>query len=248
MAGQHRKNSMRTYKTKLKSRFEVAEHTMAFRLEKPPGFQFKPGQSLDLMLIDPPETDSEGAVRTFSIASAPYEDDLLIAMHLRDSAFERVFATMPLDKELKFDGPVGSFTLHESPAKAAVFLASGIGITPVRSILRHAEKEKLPHQLYLFYVNRRPEDAAFLAELQDLSKSNPRFIFIPSMTEMERSKRNWLGNQGPIDREMLADHFCDLNGPVYYIAGPPVMVAAVQQILIKADVNKDDIRTEEFTR
>jgi hypothetical protein len=54
---------------KLKDRKEVAEGTMAFRFEKPSGWTFEPGQYLDMTLLDPPETDSEGNVRSFSIAS-----------------------------------------------------------------------------------------------------------------------------------------------------------------------------------
>ncbi|MGB9512498.1 MAG: FAD-dependent oxidoreductase [Candidatus Acidiferrum sp.] len=238
---------MTTYQTRLRSREEVADRTMAFHLQKPAGFQFKPGQYIDLALINPSETDSQGVVRTFSIASAPYEDELLVATRMRDSAFKRVLAALAPGTELKLDGPMGSFTLHRNTAKAAVFLAGGIGITPFLSIVRQAAKEKLPHQLYLFYSNRRPEDAPFLAGLQDLSQSNPHFIFIPSMTEMERSKRNWLGERGFIDREMLVKHFSDLNGPIYYVAGPPAMVAAMQQMLAKAGVSEDDIRTEEFS-
>jgi ferredoxin-NADP reductase len=237
---------MPAYKTKLRSRREVAERTMAFYLEKPPSFQFQPGQYLDLMLIDPPETDSQGAVRTFSIASAPYEDELVVATRMRNSAFKRVIGRLPLGTELKLEGPMGSFTLHKNPSKAAVFLAGGIGITPFRSILRQAAKEKLPHQLYLFYSNRRPEDTAFLTELRDLTQSNPRFIFVPSMSETERSKQNWSGERGFINRDMLVKHFCDLNGPIYYVAGPPAMVAAMREMLAKAGVNEDDNRTEEF--
>lgn len=237
---------MPAYRSKLKSRTEIADDTMAFQFEKPPGFQFKPGQSLDLTLIDPPQMDFLGAARTFSIASAPYEDDLLVATRLRTSAFKRVIATLPLGTEVKLEGPMGSFALHKNPAKAAVFLADGIGITPFRSILYQATKEKLPHLLYLFYSNRRPEDAAFLAELQHLSQSNPHFIFIPSMTEMDKSKQNWSGELGFIDREMLEKHFCDLNGPIYYVAGPPAMVAAIQQVLTKVGINEDDVRAEEF--
>ncbi len=60
-----------TYQSKLKAREEVAEGTMAFHFEKPAGFQFKPGQYADLTLINPAETDSEGNVRTFSIAMPP---------------------------------------------------------------------------------------------------------------------------------------------------------------------------------
>ncbi len=237
---------MPAYKTTLKNCTEVAERTMAFYLEKPPGFQFKPGQYLDLTLIDPPEMDSQGTVRTFSIASAPYEEDLMVATRIRDSAFKRVIAKLPLGTDLKFEGPMGSFTLHKNSAKAAVFLAGGIGITPFRSMLLQAAKDKLPHLLYLFYSNRRPEDAAFLSELQELSKSDSRFIFIPAMSEMEHSKKDWSGERCLINWELLAKHFCDLKGPIYYVAGPPAMVVATQQILTKAEVSEDDIRTEEF--
>lgn len=61
---------------KLKGRHEVAEGTMAFRFERPANWAFKAGQYLDMTLLDPPETDSEGNVRSFSIASAPHERTL----------------------------------------------------------------------------------------------------------------------------------------------------------------------------
>src|SRR5437867_10389521 len=62
---------MTKYTIKLNERREVAEGTMAFHLEKPPGFQFKAGQYMNVTLIDPPETDAEGNIRRFSISSAP---------------------------------------------------------------------------------------------------------------------------------------------------------------------------------
>jgi len=237
---------MPSYQTALKAREKIAERTVAFRLEKPAGFQFIPGQFIDLTILNSPETDSQGIVRTFSLASAPYEEDLLVTTRMRNSAFKRVLATLPLGSELKVKGPMGSFTLHKSPAKAAVFLAGGIGITPFLSMLRQAAKERLPHLLYLFYSNRRPEDAAFLKDLEGLAKSNSKFIFIPTMNEMEKSKLGWEGERGTINREILIKHFCDLSGPIYYIAGPPEMVAAMRQMLVKAGVNEDDVRTEEF--
>ena len=78
------------YTAVLKQREEIAEGTMAFHLEKPTGFEFRPGQAIDLTLINPPETDSEGSSRAFSIASAPYEDELLVVTRMRDTAFKRV--------------------------------------------------------------------------------------------------------------------------------------------------------------
>ena len=159
------------YQPKLLNRADAADGTMAFHFEKPPGFDFKPGQSVDLTLVDPPETDSEGNVRTFSIASAPFEDQLRFATRMRDTAFKRSLKKVPLGTVVKMDSAMGSFTLHKNSAKPAVFLAGGIGITPFSSIVRQADHDQAPHKLYLFYSNRRPEDALFIEVLQDLEKT-----------------------------------------------------------------------------
>jgi len=238
--------SMTTYQSRLKSREKVAEGTMAFHLDKPAGFQFKAGQYVDISLINSPETDPQGIVRSFSIASAPYENELLVVTRMRNSAFKRVLAILPLGTEVKLEGPMGSFTLHKNRAKAAVFLAGGIGITPFLSILRQATEEKLPQPLYLFYSNRHPQDAAFLNDLEILSKLNANFIFIPSMSEMEKSSLDWQNERGFINREMLLRHIDGLQGPIYYVAGPPAMVVAMREMLTNAGVEEDDIRTEEF--
>jgi ferredoxin-NADP reductase len=100
--------------------------------------------------------------------------------------------------------------------------------------------------LYLFYSNRRPEDAAFLDTLQTLATTNPNFRLICTMTEMSKSKREWKGETGLIDKEMLSRHLAILQGPIYYIAGPPAMVAAMREMLVSAGVEEDDIRAEEF--
>ena len=165
-------------KVKLKSRREIAEGTMAFHFEKPPGFAFKAGQALAWTLLDPPETDDESRMRNFSIASAPGEPDLMIATRMRDTAFKRVLKTMPLGTEVRIVGPFGSLILHQNADRPAVFLAGGIGITPFRSMLRQAAEQKLPHHIFLFYSNRRPEDAAFLEELEELEKENSNYKFI----------------------------------------------------------------------
>jgi ferredoxin-NADP reductase len=237
---------MPVYQSKLKSREQVAEGTMAFHFEKPAGFDFQGGQSVDMTMLNPPETDDEGNIRTFSIASAPFESELVFATRMRDTAFKRSLKQVPLGTELRIDGPMGSFTLHKNAKKPAVFLAGGIGITPFMSMVAQAAHDRLPHQLYLFYSNHRPEDAPFLDFLRRLEKDNPNFHFIPTMTDMDRSKQPWAGERGFIDRTMLIKYLNNLNGPIYYLAGPPAMVAAMRKTLIDTKVDEDDIRTEEF--
>ncbi len=234
------------FTSKLKDRKEVAEGTMAFRLEKPSGWAFKAGQYLDMTLLDPSETDSEGNVRSFSIASAPREDTLMVAMRMRDTAFKRVLRTMPLGTAVKIEGPSGDLILQNDSTRAAVFLAGGIGITPFRSIVHWAAKEKLPNRIVLFYCNRRPEDAPFLAELQSLESDNPKYKLIASMTEMEKSQQPWNGETGLINQEMLGRYLKGATSPIYYIAGPPAMVQGLHEMLSKTGIIDDDIRAEEF--
>jgi ferredoxin-NADP reductase len=186
------------FMAKLKGRHEVAERTMAFHFEKPVGWTFKAGQFIDITLLEPPETDPEGNTRGFSIASAPQEETLMVATRMRDTAFKRVLKTLPLETAVKIEGPFGNLTLHNNAARPAVMLAGGIGITPFRSILFRAAQEKLPHRIFLFYSNRRPEDAPFLEGLQELEKENPHYKLIATMTKMEKSGEPWHGETGLI--------------------------------------------------
>jgi ferredoxin-NADP reductase len=232
--------------SKLLSRHEVAERTMAFRFEKPSNWTFKAGQALDMTLLKPSETDAEGNTRTFSIASGPHEETLMVATRMRDTAFKRVLNTMPLGSAVKIEGPFGDLTLHNNVKRTAVFLAGGIGITPFRSMVFRAAKEKLPHRIFLFYSNRRPEDAPFLDELQALEKENPNYKLVASMTDMAKSHQSWNGEVGQIDKEMLGRYLQDAVSPIYYIAGPPEMVKGLHTMIHEAGVDDDDVRAEEF--
>lgn len=235
------------FTTKLKNRKEVAERTMAFQFEKPENWIFKAGQFIDITLSNPPETDAEGNTRGFSIASAPQEDFLMVTTRLRDTAFKRSLKAIPLGTEVKVEGPFGNLTLHNNVSRPCVLLAGGIGITPFRSIVVRAAREKLAHHIFLFYSNRRPEDAAFLEDLQALQKENPNFHLIATMTDMDQSHRAWQGETGFIDKEMLSRHLKGADNAIYYIAGPAAMVNGLQKMLNGAGIDDDDIRTEEFT-
>lgn len=218
---------------------------MAFWFEKPQGFEFRAGQYGEFTLIDPPETDAEGNGRAFTFATAPYESEIAFATRLRDTAFKRVLKSVSLGTTVELDGPFGNFVLHQNAARPAVFLMGGIGITPARSIILQAARDRLPHRIFLFYSNKRPEDAAFLDEL--MAVQNPNYTCIGTMTEMEKSARSWNGERGFITADMIKKYVFDVHTPIYYTAGPPAMVAAMRTLLTSAGVGEDDIKTEEFS-
>jgi ferredoxin-NADP reductase len=219
---------------------------MTFHFEKPPGWTFQAGQFLDMTLPNPPETDAEGNTRTFSIASAPHEETIMVATRMRDTAFKRTLKTMPLRTPVKIEGPSGDLTMHDDAARPAVLLAGGIGITPFRSIVFWAAKERQPHRIFLFYSNWRPEDAPFLEQLQALESENSKYTLIATMTEMKKSHRAWQGETGVINKNMLSTYVNNSQSPIYYIAGPPGMVKGVHAMLNQAGVKEADVRAEEF--
>jgi ferredoxin-NADP reductase len=202
------------FHSKLVRRQEVAERTVAFHLEKPSGWTFKAGQFLDITLASPPETDAEGNKRGFSIASAPEEATIMVGSRMRDTAFKRVLQTMPLGTAVTVEGPFGNLTLHNNPARAAVILSGGIGITPFRSILVDAARRKLPQRIFVFCSNRRPEDAPFLDELLTLQTQNPNYELIATMDEMAKSHRSWNGETGRIDKALLSRHLRGAASPI----------------------------------
>jgi ferredoxin-NADP reductase len=237
---------MAQFETRLLRSETVAEGTTAFHFAKAAGFSFEAGQSVNLTLIDPPETDAKGNRRTFSLVSAPCEDEVVIATRMRDTAYKRVLKAMPPGGRANLRGPAGKFTLDRAESRRAVFLAGGIGITPFVSLLRQATHDRLARDLWMFYSNRRPEDAAFLDELVGLHQRNSRYRFVGTMTEMGKSSRPWSGETGFLDRAMLERHLKDLVTSVYYVAGPPGLVETMQKMLAEAGVTEEAIHTDEF--
>jgi len=236
---------MTIYTTKLVKRETIARDTMAFYWEKPADFSFVAGQFCDITLIDPPEIDEEGSIRGFSFVHAPFEDYLVTATRMRDTAFKRVIKDMPLGSEVKMDAPYGDYKLHKTETTPAVFLIGGIGATPVRSIVAQATHDKTAHSLTLLYSNKTPEDAAFTADFEGFAAENPNFTFVPVYTDV--TDEAWTGERGYIDADKLRKYVPDLAAPIYYLSGPAGMVAAMRKLLIEVGANEDNIRTEEFS-
>jgi ferredoxin-NADP reductase len=235
------------YTTTLVSKEEVAEDTILFRFQKPEGFTFVAGQAVDLTLVDPIETDAKGNMREYSLCSAPEESTLAIVTRMRNSAYKHILGALPLDSALSFEGPYGSFSLHDDTTRPAVFLAGGIGISPFRSIILDAAARNLSQNIFLLYSNRRPKDAPFLDELQVLQLKNQHLTCALTITNSEDLSMHWNGQRGRIDAAMLAKYISQDLSPTYYLAGPQAFVVAMRKLLTGMGVGRQDIRFEEFS-
>ena len=234
---------MPLYKIKLTDRHEVANNTFVFVFEKPAGFSFQPGQYGGFTLIAPKETDAGGITRRFSFLSTPEDSYLSFATRILPSAYKRVLNALPLGSEMKLAGPTGNFILHEDAHIPAVLFAGGIGITPFYSMIRHAAHCAISQKLILFYGNQTIQDTAFLKELMQLEQDHPHFKCIVTL---DRADENWTGEKGYITHTMIKKYIPDLSIPFYYVCGAPVMVTALQELLVEMGIDENKIKVEDF--
>lgn len=225
-----------SYDVRLLRKRIIAEGTMEFTLEKPPGFEYRAGQYGDLVLPGPAGGAESDTKHGFSFASAPYEETLRMATRLRDTPFKRAARKIPEGTLVTLLALWGDFTLHKKVTVPAVFIIGGIGITPVRSIIAQATHDKTAHKITLIYANRTPAQAAYTDDLEQFAAANKNFTFVPIYT----------ATQGYVNADIIRQHVPDVVAPKYYLSGPEGMVRAMRALLIRIGADEDNIRTEEF--
>jgi ferredoxin-NADP reductase len=206
---------------------------------------FQPGQYFFVTLPDIGHQDEKGLRRHITAVTSPNERGVLgLCTRVRDTAFKRTLAELPVGAEVDVEEPKGDFVLPKETDQPFVFIAGGIGITVFRSMLRYIAEEGLPHRVTLVYSNRDQESAAFLDELSALERDNPNLRLVLTMTDDPA----WEGETRRIDAELLRDHLeGDLGSFTYLIAGPPAMVEAMEKTLRDAAVPEEQIRPERFS-
>ena len=234
---------MSVYIIKLTKKEVIAKDTMAFHFEKPENFHFKAGQYSDYIQINPSQTDSEGSVRSFTLACAPFENDICFVTRMRDTAFKRIMKDMEIGTEIKLDGPNGDLILRQN-SSPAIFLTGGIGVTPARSIIAQATHDHLDQQIYLFYSTKDIDSAVYLDEFNKYAKINKNFHFIPAITDPLEKRIQ--GEAGRIDGDMIRKYVSEMSKANYYVTGPVAMVQSLQNVLIDNGVKKHNILIEKF--
>src|SRR4029453_14600950 len=138
---------------KIKEKREVAKGTLMVVFDLlGEEVDFRPGQYFWVTLLDPPYDDEKGPRRHISVVTSPKEHGVLgLCPRLRDSAFKRSLAELPVGTEVEVEEPKGSFVLPEETDRPYVFVAGGIGITVFRSMLRYIAEGGLPYRVTLVY-------------------------------------------------------------------------------------------------
>ena len=203
-----------SYKAKILDRQFISEENYLLKLEKPEGFQFKPGQFVGVNAT----INNEKIKRFYSIASLPEENFLLFYIRrVPNGKMSNYLATAPIGSELELDNPMGHFTLDRSKSDKVVFIAAGTGIAPMRPLayeaLKQGKKVKLIHQ----------EKYEKLLVFKDEFEKLP-IEYIPIISR-ENTTKYWKGHvQDYLDRIFEAD-------ADYYLCGSPNFVMDIKKRL-----------------
>ncbi|MDE1797823.1 MAG: hypothetical protein KGH63_00265 [Candidatus Micrarchaeota archaeon] len=202
---------------------------------------YKPGQFFNLRLttLPPgfkPNFHSYSASRTWTPEAVRFG----IKMH---GPFTQHLFTLKEGTPVEVMGPFGIFGLPEKIDSPIVFLAAGIGITPLLCMAEHLAKSGHTRPFFLFYSNRNKIDIAYDALLHQLADINSNFKMVHTLTCADMPD-GWTGECGRMDVGMLKRNGVDLDAAHFYFCGPKGFIDAMMEQLGEAGVPKERLHKE----
>ena len=198
------------------------------------------GQHVDLRLT---AEDGYQATRSYSVASAPEDDDVALTIERLDDGEVSPYLVdeaRPGD-QLELRGPVGGWFVWTAADGGPLFLvAGGSGLVPLMAMLRHRERTGSDAEARLLLSARRPQDVLYAGELAGLD-------FDPVVTYTREPPPGWTGYARRVDRAMLDEVvFEPERGPRIFVCGPTGLVEGVADDLVALGHDPSRIRTERF--
>ena len=182
----------------------------------------------------------------FTISSSPRDKEKITSTIKESGDFTSTIGETGSGDPVSIEGPFGRFSnafhQHEDDL---VFIAGGIGITPLMSMLRYMHDVSSNKRVTLLYANRTEEDIVFREELDNIQRSgSPRLEIIYFL---DNPADSWEGESGYINEEKMLKKIDDIHKRSYYICCPEPMREVVLSILSKLKVDKDRIHLEIFS-
>ncbi len=215
-------NARKTLDAKLFRLVRVSQDVSLLELRFAAGtrVRFKAGQYLQVVMQD-------GTRRSYSMANPPHKSDgvQLHVRHVPGGCFTRWLETQTSTGALlKLEVPFGNFFLRDRPATPIVFVASGTGFAPIKSILEDLFRHGRPDMAISLYWGGRTRRDLYMADLPtQWAAKYDNFHFVPVLSEED----NGCDRTGLVHRAVIED-FGSLASHQVYACGVPAMIHAAR--------------------
>ena len=230
--------SMNKYISKVIEVIRRTPTSKSIRFERPEGFEYDAGQ----YGIFTPLPDEPDLSKPLSFSSSPSEPFLEVTKRISPSDYSTAIDGLKTGSEVVFAGPAGHLT-RRGDNGPVVFVAGGIGITPVRSILRYLEDRGTRGKRALVYANHCLEEIAFGEELERMKEVNPSLELIHVLQD---PPVGWQGFTGFITTRLIKSAVPDVAERTVFLCGPPLMVSSLEGILTELRVPREKVRKEQL--
>ncbi|WP_447962027.1 FAD-binding oxidoreductase [Nitrospira sp. Ecomares 2.1] len=213
---------------------------LELNLTAPDSIEFKAGQWISLNVWHP--VLKQHVARQYSIASPPSQSHQvnLLFNRVPDGPASSYLFGLHEGDPVTFQGPNGSFYLEEKPGRDLVFVATGTGIAPFRSMISTFLKQPEAGILTLFWGLRSERDLYYQDELGTLAERYSNFRF---MTTLSRPQNVWKGSTGRVTT-LVENHIASVSNVTFYLCGNGGMIRDTTAIVRKKGLCP--IRTEQY--
>lgn len=230
---------------KLKEKNKIAKDSYEFVFDKNKEFNFSPGQYME-WTTPQYTTDSRGNRRYFTIASSPTEDDMKIGIRFNNptSSFKKYLNGMKTGEKVVASQLSGEFILPKDKNQRIAFVAGGIGITPIRSMVKYLLDKKEKRDAVLFYACKSLEEAAYKDLFDQAEKSiGLKTIYLLSEGELPKHIK---AIRGRINKDVIKKEVPDYADRIFYLSGPDLMIRAYKRLLVDMGIKRNKILTDYF--
>jgi len=211
-------------------------------------FRFSPGQHMGVRPSDPADTEggSDQRWRHFSLSSSPSDHDFLEITVLRQGTVSDRIHSLSEGDWVEVTRPVGEFVLDDAVGYGPVFFGGGIGIAPIRSMVRYCLDQGLGEALTLFASFSTPEEALFEDELKKWGDQTPGVSVWVTCTGVQARQDDRSGPSHPWDRAYLEERIERPLERVYYLCAPRGLMDTVESHLASMGVPEERVQRERW--
>jgi ferredoxin-NADP reductase len=212
---------------------------LSVRFARPKDFDYLPGQFMFITL----SCKDEKKTKHLTISSSPTENFLEVTKRMTGHEFSNALRAAKAGDSVMIRGPYGGFTFDGEHDRVCM-LSGGIGITPLRSMIRYSTDKRLSANIVLLYSNSQEDGIAFKDDLESMAEQNPNLKVVNTIT---RPGPAWKGLKGRIDRDMVVREVSDYANRVFFCSGPRKMVDSIKSLLKDLGIPENQIKQEYFS-